>query len=246
MKEEEIKKLNIYEKLSLITEEIGIIEKKLTVGTGANTYKAVSERDVLDNIKPIEKKYRVYSYPESRTLLESDILTKETEYKGEVKKVNQQFMRIETKYKFINLDNPEDNITTITYGDGIDTGDKAPGKAMTYADKYALMKAYKLSTGDDPDKDASPEDGYKKVEKKASQKQVDMLEKYYKGENLEKLLKENNIKKLEDIGMTKASEIIKKIMDRAKLINKEDKAMDKQDMEDAMASINEIEDAGDK
>lgn len=28
---------------------------------------------------------------------------------------------------------------------------------MTYADKYALMKAYKITTGDDPDKDASPE-----------------------------------------------------------------------------------------
>ena len=28
---------------------------------------------------------------------------------------------------------------------------------MTYADKYALMKAYKISTGDDPDKEASEE-----------------------------------------------------------------------------------------
>ena len=33
--------------------------------------------------------------------------------------------------------------------------DKAPGKAMTYADKYALMKAYKMVTGDDPDQNAS-------------------------------------------------------------------------------------------
>ena len=142
----------------------------------------------------------------------------------------------------INADNKIEKAILV----GLDTGDKAPGKAMTYADKYALMKAYKLSTGDDPDKDASPEDGYKKVERKASKKQVELLEKYYKGENLTKLLTQRRIKSLEEIPMNEASEIIQKIMDKAKSIEKEDKAMDKQDMEDAMASVNEIEDAGDR
>ena len=33
---------------------------------------------------------------------------------------------------------------------------------MTYADKYALMKAYKISTGDDPDNTASEEVKYTK------------------------------------------------------------------------------------
>ena len=42
-----------------------------------------------------------------------------------------------------------------TYGDGVDSQDKAPGKAMTYSDKYALLKAYKIQTGDDPDQNAS-------------------------------------------------------------------------------------------
>ena len=32
---------------------------------------------------------------------------------------------------------------------------------MTYSDKYALMKSYKIITGDDPDQNPS-EDGYKK------------------------------------------------------------------------------------
>ena len=56
----------------------------------------------------------------------------------------------------------------VSYGDGIDTGDKAPGKAMTYSDKYSLLKAYKVATGDDPDKEASPNEGYKKVDKKGN------------------------------------------------------------------------------
>ena len=33
---------------------------------------------------------------------------------------------------------------------------------MTYADKYALMKMYKISTGDDPDADPSNDEYYRK------------------------------------------------------------------------------------
>lgn len=182
MKEEEIKKLNIYEKLSMITEEIGVIEKGLTVQINkVKSYKAVSERNVLDAVKPIERKYRIYSYPIKREVIDKDILVKESEYDGNITKTNTLFMRINTTYRFVNLDNPSDFIETTVYGDGLDTGDKAPGKAMTYADKYALMKAYKLSTGDDPDKEASPEKGYSKKS-----------EPNYRNE-LIKYCKENNI-----------------------------------------------------
>ena len=161
MEKEDIKKLNIYEKLSMITEEIGVVEKGLKVQVNkTSSYKAVSERDVLDAVKPIEKKYRVYSYPFKREVIDRDTLVSENEYGTK----NTLFMRIETTYRFVNIDNPSEYTETTVYGDGLDTGDKAPGKAMTYADKYALMKAYKLSTGDDPDKEASPEKGYLKAD----------------------------------------------------------------------------------
>ncbi len=74
-------------------------------------------------------------------------------------------MRLATVYRFVNIDNPDDYIDITTYGDGVDTQDKAPGKAMTYADKYALLKAYKIQTGDDPDAGASGNLGKKKFEK---------------------------------------------------------------------------------
>lgn len=167
MKEEEIKKLNIYEKMDLITNEIATVSKNLKVQVSkTNSYNAVSERDILDAVKPIEHKYRVYSYPYDRNIIENDTLIKETEYNGQVTKTNSLYMRVETIYRFINIDNKDEFIDIKAYGDGIDTGDKAPGKATTYADKYALMKAYKISTGDDPDKDPSPEIGYKKETKK--------------------------------------------------------------------------------
>lgn len=183
MEIEEIKQLNIYEKLSLITEEIGVVEKGLKVQVNkTSSYKAVSERDVLDAVKPIEKKYRVYSYPVKREVIDRDTLVKESEYNGNITRTNTLFMRIETTYRFVNIDNPSEYTETTVYGDGLDTGDKAPGKAMTYADKYALMKAYKLSTGDDPDKEASPEKGYEKKSEPDYRKE---LIKYCKENNID-------------------------------------------------------------
>ena len=216
---EDIKKLNLYEKLLLITNEVGVIEKNLSVQVNKNnSYKAVSERDVLDAVKPIEQKYRVYSYPYSREIIDYGTLQKETEFDGKISRTNTLYMRVQITYRFVNIDNPEEFIDVVSYGDGLDTGDKAPGKAMTYADKYALLKAYKLSTGDDPDKDPSPENGYSKTTTKkitkATARQVEVLSKVYVGDNLTKLLQANNIEKLEDLSVTKASELIKKLNER--------------------------------
>ena len=170
----DIKSLNIYEKMSRITSELKVVEKGLDVKiNNSASYKAVSERDVLDKVKPLEAKYRVFSYPFSRIITAEDKLLKRNENYGKVTETTSFFMRIETVYRFVNIDKPEEYVEINTYADGIDTGDKAPGKAMTYADKYALMKAYKISTGDDPDKEPSPEEGYKgkpKNEQKAEPK----------------------------------------------------------------------------
>ena len=219
MKEEDIKKLNIYEKMNLITNEIGVIEKNLKIDvTKTRSYKAVSERDVIDGVKPLEEKYRIYSYPVSRKIVDKDVLTKETDYGT----TNSLFMRIETTYRFVNIDKTDEYIETTVYGDGIDTGDKAPGKAMTYADKYALMKAYKLSTGDDPDNEASPKEGYKKVNK-ATPNQIELLLKWYKDDNLTKLLNTNGVKVIEDITFEKANELISKNL--KKIEEKENEAV---------------------
>ncbi len=55
------------------------------------------------------------------------------------------------------------------------------------------------------------QDQQDKQEKKATPKQVELLAKKYEGENLEKLLKAQNIDKLEDISMSKASDLISKL-----------------------------------
>ena len=155
--ENDIRNMNIYEKLSAITNELSAVAKNLEVGVGQSKYNAVGEADVLAAVKPLEYKYRIYSYPCERKILESIIIENESvDYKTKEKVVKKMFFeRIETDYCFVNVDKPEEKIQVTTYGDGIDSQDKSVGKAMTYADKYALLKAYKIITGEDLDQKAS-------------------------------------------------------------------------------------------
>lgn len=208
--------LNIYQRLLKITEELKTVEKNLSVPvTKTNSYKAVGERDVLDAVKPLEVKYGVYSYAYDRKIIDSgELISTRKDYQtNEYHDIKQLYLRLEVTYRFVNVDNPQEYIEIKTYGDGIDTGDKATGKAMTYADKYALLKAYKISTGEDPDQEASDELKSYKDEKdeKASPKQLAVISKYYKDDSLQKLLNTNNITKLEDLPKAKASELISKI-----------------------------------
>lgn len=150
--EEEKKTLNIYQKMSLATSRIQTVAKKLKIGAGTKgEYKAVSETDVLNAVKPIEAEIGIYSYPVDRKLLSKERVT----FKNKFGDVDNFVIELETTYRFVNVEKPEEYIDIKTYGDGVDSQDKSPGKAMTYADKYALLKAYKIGTGDDPNKNKS-------------------------------------------------------------------------------------------
>jgi hypothetical protein len=150
---------NIIQKMALATAEIETVAKNLSIEMGkGKSYKAVSEGDVLRAVKPIEEKYGIYSYPIARKIVLQEFLTtKGTNYNGDDYEKTSVYVRVETTYRFVNIDDPKDFIDTVSYGDGVDASDKASGKAMTYSDKYALLKGYKIETGDDPDAELSKE-----------------------------------------------------------------------------------------
>ncbi len=52
---------------------------------------------------------------------------------------------------FVNVDDPQQVVRSEIRGQGIDQSDKAIAKAMTSADKYGLLNAFQIPTGDDPD-----------------------------------------------------------------------------------------------
>ena len=181
---------NIYKKMSAITAELTAVAKNLNVGIGKAAYKAVGEADVLAAVKPLEEKHGVYSYPYSRKIVEADLVTTTSEYQGKVTEKTNRYLRIETAYRFVNIDNPDEYIDITTYGDGIDPQDKAVGKAMTYSDKYALLKAYKIITGEDPDQFKSEEG---KTERKLTFREKVIIVAKEKGIDLKELAKDYEI-----------------------------------------------------
>lgn len=161
------KTMNIFQKMQAITQEISAVAKNLNVGFGKSQYKAVGEADVLAAVKPIEAKWGIYSYPLERNVIDSGTLEN---IKSDGSVSRSQFLRVATTYRFVNTDKTDEYIDMVSYGDGVDTQDKAPGKAMTYSDKYSLLKAYKIITGDDPDQNYSQE--YTSYNTLVSQKQT--------------------------------------------------------------------------
>jgi hypothetical protein len=61
--------------------------------------------------------------------------------------------QIKMRVQFINTDNPADILEGDYIGHGADSGDLGPGKAMSYAKKYAILVELLLETGDDPERD---------------------------------------------------------------------------------------------
>lgn len=211
--------MNIYEKLLAITSEMQTVAKNLEVGIGKNQYKAVGEADVLRAVKELEKKYNVYSYPYSRKVIDSSIMQTKKEYQGQVTEGNQIFMRLETVYRFVNIEKPEEYIDITTYGDGVDTQDKAPGKAMTYGDKYALMKAYKIITGEDPDQNPSPDNV---TNLNSNKKENKPKEETINEEELDMLVTEQQAKTVYALMMSKGLEVEKQLQHNYGISNTKD------------------------
>ena len=92
-----------------------------------NQYSFVSHDAVVAKVSPALQKHRVLF----------------TSWIQEVK-VNANRVELTLGCKFTNVDNPEDCIETSSFGFGIDNQDKGPGKAMSYAKKYALLQAFLL------------------------------------------------------------------------------------------------------
>ena len=148
---------SLYKKIHMVMVESEAVEKKMTVGEGKNSYKAVSEAAVLNAIKPLLKKHGLVIFPVGIKIQENF-----QEYQGKYG-ITQRFMsELHAKYKIVDIDTGEFEILE-TVGYGADSQDKGSGKAMTYAYKALLQKTFMLFSGEDTDNEHSDD-----IEKKNS------------------------------------------------------------------------------
>lgn len=143
------------------------------------------------------------------------------------------------KIKFVNIDAPEDFVEIEAVGQAVDAGDKGPGKAVSYAFKYGLLKMFCVETKEDTDDDASPQEHTCLDADETKQlllNQVNMLLKMCRcdvRETHEKLAKEQKVASLQEVGVDSLKNIISRLEKRVSLMEeKEKKEKEKKEKEE--------------
>jgi hypothetical protein len=131
--------MNLYQRINEVRKSIDYIQKDKSVSTGGSSYKAVTHDQVTAMVRDHMVKHGIVSYP---ILVESKSNPKE----GDAK----QF-RYEATYDivFVNADEPSDKLCIRIQAHAMDNADKACGKALSYAKKYAILKLFEIETGED-------------------------------------------------------------------------------------------------
>jgi hypothetical protein len=137
--------LNIYQRINAVMKDVEYIQKdKAVTGAGQN-YKAVTHDQVVSAVR--------------KSLVKNGIVIVPHQVKGEflvMRDINAMPNPIkmglysgEYNIEFVNMDNPEQKTCVRVEAHANDNGDKAPGKAMTYAVKTAVMKQFYFESGED-------------------------------------------------------------------------------------------------
>ena len=141
--------LNIYQKISEVMKNIEYLAKDDQVAFGTTKYKAISEEKVTTAVREQLVKQGIVIIPIKQESTNKELIRTD-------KSVN-MLTEVHTKYRIQNIDDINDFIEVESNGSGVDTQDKAVGKAMTYAYKYMLLRTFAIPTGEDPDKISSAE-----------------------------------------------------------------------------------------
>lgn len=128
-------KRNIYQRLHEVMGEVDYVQKEKRQGMN---YSIVSHDAVTAKVRPALHKAGIVYHPHSLDYVQDGNRT-----------------QVSMVMRFVNIDDRDDYVDVPCLGFGIDSQDKGPGKAVSYAVKYALLKALGLETGDDPDEDAA-------------------------------------------------------------------------------------------
>ncbi len=137
-------KLNLYQRINEVRKSIDYIQKDKSVSTGSGSYKAVTHDQVTAMVRDHMVKHGIVCYP---VLVDSQMNAKEVKANMEVAKQS----RYEATYDFVfvNIDDPADALTIRIEAHAMDNADKACGKALSYAKKYAILKLFEIETGED-------------------------------------------------------------------------------------------------
>lgn len=141
--------MNIYQKLIEVRKMVPYLQKE----SEGHQYKYVGSSQVLASVR---KKLDELNLLLTVKVIGHSVLSETVESTDKFnnpKKTTTYFTELDLEYTWINADEPSETITLTFYGQGVDiAGEKGVGKALTYAEKYFLLKQFNIATDkDDPD-----------------------------------------------------------------------------------------------
>ena len=133
--------MNIYQRIAEVQKVCSYLKKDTDVGSGSYGYKGISHDGVLNFTRAalIEQGIVVSVSQQSK-----GVSVPGTTKSGTAK------IRFEAIYNisFINIEKPEEMMVVSVEAHGEDSNDKAPGKAISYATKTAMLKTFLIETGE--------------------------------------------------------------------------------------------------
>lgn len=142
--------MNIYQKLIEVRKVVPYLQKENSGGQ----YKYVSSSQVLANCKAKMDELGLLLIPQvaSHKLSESAIELFDKDH-NVTKRTITYFTELDVIMTWVNAEKPDETISCPWYGQGVDiAGEKGVGKALTYAEKYFMLKFFNIPTDkDDPD-----------------------------------------------------------------------------------------------
>jgi len=142
--------MNLYQKLIEVRKVVPYLQKE----NQGEQYKYVSSSQVLGNLKAKLDELEILLIPSVKGHTVSISAIEFTNDKGQVsKRTNTYFTELEMTMTWVNAEKPDEKIDCDWYGQGVDiAGEKGVGKALTYAEKYFMLKFFNIPTDkDDPD-----------------------------------------------------------------------------------------------
>lgn len=155
------KDMNLHEKILKIADMAGVLQRTKD-GFG---YKYVPEEDIQAKVTAGLQKYRVMLYenfvPGTLEVIPYHYEKYDAKIKG-IKPVNEIIVKAETRYLWVNVDNPEEKVETFWGFVGqMEDAAQAMGAGLTYGNRYYLMKQLQLATTE------SDPDGYRSKQREA-------------------------------------------------------------------------------
>ncbi|MGF6951912.1 hypothetical protein QF028_004417 [Neobacillus sp. B4I6] len=153
--------LNIYQKLVEVRKAVPYLKKEAE----GKQYKYTGSSQVLASVRAKMDELGLLLIPRitGKEISESQIEFKDTS--GNVtKRTTTYFTELIMTMTWVNADKPDETIECPWYGQGVDiAGEKGVGKALTYAEKYFILKQFNIATDkDDPDAFQEKAESYRK------------------------------------------------------------------------------------